>query len=112
MLHQYREGSHSTVTHMGETILVDNLLKLTQTQEYPRLVKVSDLVWILSETKVDQDRVTKADTRFPLIVLQEHSGRLVVLDGVHRLTKLMRQYTQFARCFIVTETDLKVMCHG
>lgn len=112
MLQQYREGPQSTVTHMGSEILVDKLLELAQTQEYPRMVKISDLVWVLHETEVEEDRVVKADTRFPLIVLKECSGRLVVLDGVHRLTKLTRQHSQFARCFIVTETDLEVMRHG
>lgn len=112
MLQQYREGPQSTVTHMGSEILVDKLLELAQTQEYPRMVKISDLVWVLHETEVEEDRVGKADTRFPLIVLEERSGRLVVLDGVHRLTKLSRHHSQFARCFIVTEAELGMLSHG
>lgn len=112
MLQQYYEGSHSTVTHMGAEILVDKLLELANVQEYPRMVKISDLIWVLHETEVEEKRVVKANTRFPLIVLEERSGRLVVLDGVHRLVKLTRQHSQFVRCFIIKEAELEALNRG
>ena len=112
MLQQYREGPTSTVTHMGSLFAVDDLIGFTQTQQYPRMIKVSDLVWVLHETEVEEKRVVKANTRFPLIVLEERSGRLVVLDGVHRLVKLTRQHSQFVRCFIIKEAELEALNRG
>lgn len=102
---QYREGKQSTVTHLGRQYLVDDLLDQCA-GKLPMLLKVSDLTWILGETEVDAERASVADSRFPLIVLQEKSGRYIVLDGVHRLTKLKSQYAVFARCHVIYEDQL------
>lgn len=81
---EYSEGD-SHVTHLGNTYKVDDLLR--EAKSYPVVPeKVSDLEWVLAHDTPRQDRVDAADTSQPILVT-EHEGRKVVVDGLHRLAK-------------------------
>ncbi|MFA5155052.1 MAG: hypothetical protein WC453_01315 [Patescibacteria group bacterium] len=38
-----------------------------------------------------KDRVLSADIRYPIDIIENPGGRLEILDGVHRLVRLMRE---------------------
>lgn len=53
-----------------------------------KIMKISDLDWILSYSKPDKAREKKANPKYPIIVTKDtNEGKLVVLDGLHRLSK-------------------------
>lgn len=85
---EYKEGKDSTVTHDGKEYSVDSLIHLTKDVK-PEIVQVNDLKWILDgykDTKSDKLRTRKVDLLFPILVTK-WKGKIVVIDGFHRLLK-------------------------
>lgn len=54
-------------------------------------------------------RVMASDLRYP-IHLVEHNGRLVVLDGFHRLLKAVIQGRQEIYAMVLSRADLESVC--
>jgi len=83
----YREGG--SVTHMGRSYSLDSLLTKADSvkaREFP----ISDLEWSLGD-EADPARVEKADLSTPGLVTRLPDGRLVTLDGYHRLNKAKKE---------------------
>jgi hypothetical protein len=83
----YSEPDDSTFTHNGREYDLNGLLSATlgmQTQQFA----VSRLTWIFrwSDPFDDAARIDSADLEWPILVTGSE-GRLVVLDGLHRLAK-------------------------
>jgi ParB-like nuclease domain len=81
----YLEGPSSTVTHLGKTYLVDDLIQRSLSSPVVRL-PVKDLAWVFSYDTPRPERVLEADPSTPILVTKAQ-GRLVVIDGLHRLKK-------------------------
>lgn len=81
----YQEHRGSSFTHDGNRYDLNKVLRLVAKEEIKRYA-VSSLKWVLKYTTVDPERVTKADTKKPILVTR-WKGRLVAIDGAHRLTK-------------------------
>lgn len=100
----YFEGENSTVSHEGKLYSVDALLKVAYSKKETETL-LKDLIWVLAYSQPDEERVQKADISFPVIVLDEGS-RMVVLDGLHRLTKAYRLGRTKIKSFILKPEDL------
>lgn len=87
---EYTEGPESTFTHEGKLYTVDDILRKVRSLPVKNY-KVEDLKWVLEHTKVDPDRVAKADLEHPVIISPSKDGRLVAVDGAHRLTKAVQE---------------------
>ena len=88
MPNRYREGPESTFTHCDKTYRVDDLIDLVEYHaEYVTMCE--SLVWIFDtpSNRPDPRRVALVDTTVPIIITQMAGGRMVVLDGLHRLAK-------------------------
>jgi len=86
----YQEQSDSTFTHDGKEYSINRLLRTVDRNE-DRTFKVSDLDWIIDDSvDVDERRVKRADTSKPILVVS-WEGKLVVVDGFHRLVKAKRK---------------------
>lgn len=86
----YVEGENSTVTHEGSIYKVDDLLaraKDLKTKKFP----VADLKWSLKGAKLDPKRVAGTNLQFPLLITKTNDGKLVPIDGVHRLKKAIKE---------------------
>jgi predicted GNAT family N-acyltransferase len=56
-------------------------------------------------TKTEKQRTIKADTSHPIIVIKSR-GKLVVLDGVHRLVKSVQQHKKQILGKLITQDQL------
>lgn len=95
----YQEESNSTVTHDGDDYSVNKLLKLTK--DLPiTTIDVDTLKWNLESDKnsqgeemfqsgSDKKRIADADLTAPIMVVKWNK-KLVVLDGIHRLSKAVK----------------------
>lgn len=81
----YKEGPSSTVSHLGKTYLVDDLISKSLSSPVVR-IPVKDLEWVFAYDTPRPERVLKADPSVPIIVTKAQ-GRLVAIDGLHRLKK-------------------------
>lgn len=94
---EYKEGTDSTFTHMGKVYSVDKVLEVIRKKKLKPVELRTDkdnLGWVLFikdnqgryvKDTLDPDRVDKADTSVPVIVLKNEEYGLVVVDGTHRL---------------------------
>lgn len=107
-MHQkpYREGIDSTATHNGKRYRLDTLFEAVQNRPVVR-VEVSKLTWVLEYTEVDQGRVVKADTSFPVLVYRDPEYGLSVIDGAHRLTKAVKLKQRFILAYMLTDQDMR-----
>lgn len=70
-------------------------------------VKLSELKWVLTDTKLNKKRVAKAVIEgFPIIVKKTKDGRLAILDGHHRTTKALQENHTTIKAVLITEADL------
>lgn len=100
----YTEGVNSTVTHNQQTLLVDDLLFICKSKPVS-VLPINEVSWILEYTSVSAERVIKADTQYPLIVLNDN-GTIILLDGAHRLTKLVNNGNSTVNAYIINLSDL------
>lgn len=84
----YREEDDSTFESNGK---VYNLNKLFQQTDNVKVIiyPVSKLKWVLKYCEPDPQRVAAADIEAPLLIA-EMDKRIVVVDGLHRLTKAVQ----------------------
>ena len=85
----YRENPKSSFTHDDQEYDLNKLLKLTSTEK-GNYFPIKELKWILSHTKIEKNRVEKADISYPILIGKMNS-KWVVYDGVHRLTKAIEE---------------------
>jgi len=82
--------AESTFTHEGN--LFNQTAMYGETNALPEHeFKVADLKWILQYADTDPERLLKADTLAPILVTKDTKGRLVTIDGFHRLTKAVAE---------------------
>lgn len=106
----YQEESTSTVEHDGKIYSVNKLLKLIQLlkviKEYTVYkTPVDKLKWILPPEIDDPKRVGQSDYNIPIVVTK-WNGKLVVLDGLHRLEKTIEDGNQFIKVVLVGKNIL------
>ena len=104
----YKEGEDSNVSHDGNRYGIDDLIHFTKNIK-PEVVEIDDLKWILNgyqETKEDEDRTKKVDLQFPILVTR-WEGKIVILDGFHRLLKAIQQGNKTMKAKFVTSDMLK-----
>jgi hypothetical protein len=77
--------AHSTAHSDGVDYDLNVLFRATAKQPIVKF-KVADLKWVLPFTKTEQRRVEHADLTTPILVVP-HKGKLLALDGAHRLRK-------------------------
>lgn len=71
---------------------------------------ISDLR--IKEGELDQARVEKADTKYPLIAvdgLDNKGKKYRLIDGRHRLQKLIRENKRVCDCYILTASEYRSM---
>lgn len=84
----YSEPNSSFISG-GKEYNLSTLLK--QTEVLPsKNHRIKDLTWVLAYDTPDESRVEKADLSTPVLIAN-WEGRKVVVDGLHRLTKAVRQ---------------------
>lgn len=88
----YGEPDDGTFTHDGVDYNLNGILNATLGLPIEQ-VPVSELTWILKYdhmTAEDDPRIANADLTAPLLLIH-WEGQLVVLDGIHRLAKAVRE---------------------
>ena len=85
----YLEEPGSTFTHDKREYDLRAMLRRVGSKP-TRNVKVRDLAWIMKYATPFAKRVRAADIAAPIIVTR-WKGKLVVLDGLHRLAKARNQ---------------------
>ena len=103
----YNEPVDSTVSDNGSEYDLNGLLSATlgmQVQEIP----LSVLTWIFQwdDPNQEPERVESADINAPLLVTKEN-GKLVVLDGLHRLAKAKRENRPTVKVIFVSSDILQ-----
>lgn len=107
LIELYQEQKGSSFTHDGVKYDLNKLLKRVDNKEVTDY-DVSELKWVLKDTKVKAERVTKADLSKPILVTKWHK-KLVAVDGAHRLTKAVQQKVKQLPGKYVTKEDLKAV---
>ena len=102
----YQEGSDSTALHDGKLYQLDTLFKLTKDRKVT-LIPIAKLTWVLKYSTIDERRVKTADLNAPLLVYHDKKYGLTVIDGVHRLTKALRNHISSLPAYLLTDADLK-----
>ena len=95
----YQEGENDTFVSGGVTYPINKYLKIGATKPTVQ-IPVSELKWVLQYDKADPARVEKADITAPLLVTK-WQGKLVAVDGLHRLTKAVQQGVKTLPCKII-----------
>lgn len=115
---KYREESSSTFEHYGETFSINKVHEIIEQKNIPisQLNSVNDLGWLLETSDseglrykdlVDEKRVAAADTDTPMIVLDDPRCKLVVVDGLHRLTKAVQiEKRKTVPCYVLKYKDI------
>lgn len=80
----------NTFTHDGKVYDLAKLQRLVRSTPM-KLVPIKDLLWVLKYDTPSEDRVALAKHRYPLLVARSHSGKMTVIDGLHRLEKYRRK---------------------
>jgi len=89
----YSEGRESTFSSNGKTYALDDLFR--ETHKYTiTVLPVSKLKWVLDYATPDPDRMEKADTDVPILVVLDvrapKGQQFLVVDGLHRLAKMIK----------------------
>lgn len=100
----YQEENSSVVEHNGKTYRVNDLLKSTENSKVTKY-NVSELQWMLSYTKLDKKRISKANLKYPILVTKL-DDQLVVIDGAHRLSKAVDEKIKTLPGKLVTQKQL------
>jgi hypothetical protein len=119
----YQEDENDSFTHNGKKYNLNALLRLTHLRNITFL-KINKLVWILKHTQYINDksevictscrkgpshwheeRVSDADITKPILVINDNS-RWVIVDGVHRLEKAIKENVAELPVIVVTDEDL------
>ena len=89
--------------------LIPLLRWFDKTKRQTKKVPIEEL--IVKEGELDQARVNKSDTQFPLIAVDglDKEKRYTLIDGRHRLQKLIRQNKQVCNCYILTVGEYRSM---
>lgn len=83
----YQE-ENSYFTHDGNKYDINQVFNIIQDMEIQsKNVNIDKLDWVISHTDIDKNRVSKADINVPIIITKMKDGKLVILDGIHRLVK-------------------------
>lgn len=101
----YSEPDRSTFTHDGSTYDLNGLLSYTLGMNR-KMLPVASLKWILKWDRVGGARVRNADLTAPILVV-DWKGKLVVVDGVHRLTKAVRSGVKELPSIFVSDSVLE-----
>ncbi len=121
----YQESGEGTFTHNGQKYNLNKIFEIIHDKEITQ-VKVSDLKWILKYTQtVDGNgnmqctsckhglpnwhaqRVNDCDVNTPIIIIKDN-GKLVTLDGVHRLEKAINMHLDTLPSKYVTNEELEI----
>lgn len=81
----YQEEDSSEFTHNGTIYNLNKVLRQSASSPVVQ-VPVKDLDWVLDYDIPNPDRVRSADLKAPILVTRS-AGRLVAIDGLHRLKK-------------------------
>jgi len=81
----YQEHKGSSFTHDGEKYDLNKVLKAVD-KDPEEEFDVDELKWVLDYDSPDDKRVRKADLTTPILVTR-WEGKLVAIDGLHRLQK-------------------------
>lgn len=103
----YQEPGRSVFTHDGQRYNLNALLQVMQSRPIID-VYVSDLVWILKHDRPNPNRVKKAHLSKPILVTH-WNGKLVVVDGLHRLEKARLSGVERLPAKIVLKKDLSAV---
>ena len=87
-LETYHE-KNSTFSHDGNEYDLNGIFDFIETTPTIKL-PISDLDWVLKYTKIYKKRIDKVILKHPIIVTK-WKNKWVVIDGVHRLTRLKRK---------------------
>jgi len=105
----YQEHPDSTFTHGGSVGHRYDLNRLLRCTAYApvELIEVPDVKWVLDYDEPDPIRVDAADLTAPaLVVWDEEIDKFVVVDGLHRLARAVREGVQRLPCKFVSDIDL------
>lgn len=102
----YGEPDDGTFTHEGHEYNLNGILNATV--GYPvKDYAVKNLRWVIKYDPMsarDQARIGSADISAPLlIVFDEKEGKMVVIDGIHRLVKAVQQKIEKVPCVVVSQ---------
>lgn len=104
---KYKEGLRSTVNHINKEYYVDDIMHLSRHTPI-RWMDVKLLDHILHGIhQLNQDRIDDAKTVYPIIVVYNKRYGYVVLDGMHRLSKVIQQGRRKIMARLIKEDDLK-----
>ncbi len=101
---EYYYEKESTITHYSMLLDLNKLFDITR-HRWAIQMDILDLKWILYCTKIEKDRVERADYNVPILVTKEKAG-YVVLDGVHRLKKAYNEQLKIIKVKLVTQDEL------
>ena len=108
----YQESSDSQFEHDGQQYDLNHLLKITDGSEIHD-IPLDQLKWILDWDDADPKRVKSADKSAPILVTwwsdeEEDTHKLVVLDGLHRTTRALKDGDEYIQGIYVDEDDLSL----
>ena len=84
----YSEGG--SFTHDGARYSLREAFRVANTKP-TRQVRVDDLKWVLAYDRPDPKRLRAADLSAPILVVPDRRGRPTAVDGLHRLSKAVRE---------------------
>ena len=103
----YQEEDDSYFVHDGVWYHLNTVLKLSADLPVVKIA-VTDLKWLLDKpTKEDIERADRSDTGCPILVTK-WNGKVVTLDGYHRLIKAVRGGEEFLPGKRVSKEILRV----
>ncbi len=101
----YQEESRSTFTHDGKRYSVNRVLESVGDGPIVQ-IPTSELSWILKYATPQAGRVRSADIKAPVLV-HNLKGRLVVVDGLHRLAYAVQNDIASLPARMVSDADLQ-----
>lgn len=90
----YREGPSSTVRHRGRIYSVDKMLSIVHGRPIALLDTQCQMDFVttcLKPAMFDEERIEKAVLLYPVIYIEDRYFGYIILDGLHRLLKALRQ---------------------
>lgn len=107
----FGEPEDSNFTHEDHTYDLNGLLSATVGNETVQM-PTAKLRWIMRYDpmmKEDEPRIQSADLSAPLLIIKDAQAndQWVVLDGIHRLAKAIREHVADLPCIIVSNELLE-----
>ena len=84
----------------NDIVYLDELLNYLKDQPIVSLI-TKDIKHLLKNKKVDTHRINKCDINFPIILLKENNVLTTIIDGRHRLTKILQLKQNEVKCKIL-----------